>query len=506
VETEHLIPHLIRDLILSAIPSQQNLGIRRAARTNGADSHLPRVSVIIPTHNRSKLLRVAIESVLAQTYPNIEAIVVDDGSTDDTVVMMAQYAGRVTYLKQTNQDVAAARNTGIRAASGEYLTFLDDDDLILPTKIERQVQILASRPAVGLVHCGYYHIDEAGNRVDKMVFLPEGEVLKELVCRNFIWAGAPLLRRQCIEWVGPFDEEIPAISADWDMWLRIAQAGFLFACVQEPLGAYRIQRDSMLANVAKLEQATVAIFDKVFARPASLPADVVAVKNQAYGIWRLWIGCRYYAAGRWDDARRNLSESFILHPQLLEDQAEFNQILCNEALDIRVDDPFRFINGVLEHLPPAAEAIRPYRLYLLSRVHTGLALHNYSRGNMAAAKRQLVNAIALYPTMLDQPEEFARTLCAFAMRLPALPHLYVATVFRNLPAEAQPLQRAQSRVLSDVNIGCAFEDYFAGNHRLAVHRILSALRYHPSWLRNKGVVSVLVKSLPKLLTREQTTV
>jgi glycosyltransferase involved in cell wall biosynthesis len=474
--------------------------------TQTGQTDLPLVSIIIPTHNRSRLLRVAVESVLAQTYPKMEVIVVDDGSTDDTVVVMAQYAGRVTYLKQTNQDVAAARNAGIRAASGKYLTFLDDDDLILPTKIERQVQVLASRPTVGLVHCGYYHIDEAGNRVGKVVFLPEGEVLKELVCRNFIWAGAPLLRRQCIERVGPFDEEIPAISADWDMWLRIAQAGYLFACVQEPLGAYRIQRGSMLAGVARLEQATAAIFDKVFARPASLPADVVAVKNQAYGIWRLWIGCRYYAAGRWDDARRNLSEAFILHPQLLEDQVEFLQTLCDEALDIRVDDPFRFIDGVLEHLPPAAGAIRPCRPYLLSRVHTGLALRNYSRGNVADAKRQLADAIALYPTMLDQPEEFARALCAFAMRLPAPPHLYVATVFRNLPAEAQPLKRVQSRVFSDVNIGCAFEDYFAGNHRLAVHRILSALRYHPSWLRNKGVVSVLVKSLPKLLTRERTTV
>jgi tetratricopeptide (TPR) repeat protein len=474
--------------------------------THTGQTDLPLVSVIIPTHNRSKLLRVAVESVLAQTYPNIEAIVVDDGSTDDTVVVMAQYAGRVTYLKQTNQDVAAARNAGIRAASGEYLTFLDDDDLILPTKIERQVQVLASRPIVGLVHCGYYHIDEAGNRVDKVVFLPEGEVLKELVCRNFIWAGAPLLRRQCIERVGPFDEEIPAISADWDMWLRIAQAGYLFACVQEPLGAYRIQRGSMLADVARLEQATVAIFDKVFARPASLPADVVAVKNQAYGIWRLWIGWRYYAAGRWDDARRNLSEAFILHPQLLEDLAEFLQTLCNEALDIRIDDPFRFIDGVLEHLPPAADAIRPYRPYLLSRVHTGLALRNYNCGNVADAKRQIVNAIALYPAMLDQPEGFARAMCAFAMRLPAPPHLYVATVFRNLPAEAQPLKRVQSRVLSDVNVGCAFEDYFAGNHRLAVRRILSALRHRPSWMRNKGVVSVLVKSLPKLLTRERATV
>jgi glycosyltransferase involved in cell wall biosynthesis len=466
--------------------------------------NLPRVSVIIPTYNRSKLLRVAVESALAQTYPNIEVIVVDDGSTDDTAAVMAQYAGQAIYLKQANQDVAAARNTGIRTASGEYLTFLDDDDMILRTKIERQVQVLTSHPRVGLVHCRFYHIDEDGDLLSKIGPLPAGAVLKELLCRNFIWAGAPLVRRRCLEQVGLFDEGIPAICADWDMWLRIAQAGYPFACVQEPLGAYRVQRDSMLANVAKLEQAILAIFDKVFANP-QLPADVAAVKAQAYGMWRFWISWRYYAAGRWGDARRNLAEALTLHQQLLEDRAGFFDTLCKEALDVRVDDPFQFVDGVLDHLPPAADAIRPYRAYLISRVYVGLALHNYGCGRIADAKHQLADAIALYPAMLEQSEDFARTLCDFAMRLPVTTHKYVARVFQNLPPEAHRLERVRSRVLSDVNIGRAFEDYYAGHQGLAARRILGAVRHRPSWLGNRGVVSVLMKSLRGLLSGKPAT-
>jgi len=464
----------------------------------------PRVSVIIPTHNRRDLLRAAIDSVLAQTYPDVEIIVVDDGSTDDTTTAMAQYAGRVVYLKQINQDVAAARNTGIRAATGAYLTFLDDDDLMLPTKIERQVQLLAAHPDAGLVHCRFYHVDSDGNVIDKIGVLPEGQVLRPLLCRNFVWMGAPLVRRQCLDQVGLFDEQIPATCADWDMWLRIAQAGYPFACVQEPLGSYRVQQDSMLAKVDELESAVLAVLHKVYTNPYC-PVDALAVKAQAYGSWLFWISCRYHAARRWDDAQRNLIKALDVYPEMLENRAEFLDTLCSEAFDVRVDDPFSFVDGFLEHLPPAARpTIRPWHSCLISQVHTGLALRNYACDEIAAARAQLAAAIAAYPPMLEQGDDFASILSTYAMSLPGTPHPYVAKVFRNLPPQAQRLRHARSRVLSDVNIGCAFEDYFADRRRLAARRILSALCQRPSWIRNKGVVSVLAKSLPKLLIGEQT--
>lgn len=464
--------------------------------------YLPRVSIIIPTYNRSKLLRVALESALAQTYPNIEVIVVDDGSTDDTAMVMTQYAGRVTYLKQANQDVAAARNTGIRAASGEYLTFLDDDDLIMPTKIERQVRVLASRPEVGLVHCRFYYADEDGNYLYKAGLLPEGEVLQELVCSNFVWVGAPLIRRQCLEQVGLFDEEIPAICADWDMWLRIAQAGYRFACVQELLGAYRIQRDSMMSDVAKLEQGMFVVLEKVFSNP-QLPASVTALREQAHGKIRFWISCRYYDAGQWDDARQNLAAALALRPQLLEQPEELSQLVCNHALSHRVSDPFQFVTGVLDHLPACADGLRRYRSRLLSQIYAGLALRNYGVGDIAKARHQLAEAIALSSSILAQ-KDFAGLLSHCALHLPvSAPILYVDTVLQNLPAQAQRLGRVRARVLSYVNVELAYRDYFAGQRRLAVRRILTALRYRPFLIRNRSVVSIFLRSLPGLMMGER---
>jgi glycosyltransferase involved in cell wall biosynthesis len=125
----------------------------------------PRVSVIIPTHNRRDLLRAAVDSALAQTYPDVEVIVVDDGSTDDTTTAMAQYAGRVVYLRQTNQGVAAARNTGIWAATGEYLTFLDDDDLIHPDKLALHIPFLEAERDFGLSYSAWQQISEDGTRI-----------------------------------------------------------------------------------------------------------------------------------------------------------------------------------------------------------------------------------------------------------------------------------------------------------------------------------------------------
>jgi tetratricopeptide (TPR) repeat protein len=468
-------------------------------RMPGRDS-LSRVSVIIPTYNRSKLLQLAVESVLAQTYPAVEIIVVDDGSTDDTEAVMEQYAGRITYIKQDNQGVAAARNAGIRVASGEYLNFLDDDDRFMPAKIERQVQILDSRSEIGLVHCRYYHIDEDGNRLSEAGLLPEGKVLKELVCGCFVWSGAPLIRRQCLDQVGLFDEETWSTSEDWDMWLRIAQAGYPFACVQEPLGAYRILPDSRMADVARLEHGVFAVLDRVFA-DSQLPANVVALKEQAYGTMRCWMSCRCYAAGRWNEAKRNLTESLALRPQLLEHPEDLLQVFYHHALSAHVSDPAEFITGLFDHLPLAADGLWPYRSHLLGQVYAELALRSYGLGDIAEAKDKLAEAITLDPAILDQSEAFAESLCNYAMyQSGSAPHLYVDTVLQNLPDGAQRLVRVRSRVLSNVSIGCAFRDYSAGRWRLVIRQVLTALRYRPSWLGNRGVVSIFLKSLLNMLT------
>ena len=462
---------------------------------------MPLVSVIIPTYNRSRILRAGLESVLAQTYPAIEIIVVDDGSTDDTASTLEQHAGRVRYIRQANQGVGKARNKGIRVSTGDYITFLDDDDLMLPTKIERQVEVLDSQHEAGLVHCRYHYIDQHGSILETTGRLPEGDVRKHLAWGCFPWSGGPLIRRECLNLIG--ENEHRDWYSDWGMWWRIALAGYPFACVQEPLGYYRIVQGSMTDDkVVDAERAVFSILDHVFAG-WRLPDDVVAKKNQIYGAWHIWISCRYYIGGYWDDAKRSLTTTLTLWPELLARPDDFLTLLYQDAVSprVRVHDPIQFVNDIFDHLPPIAEPIRHYRSRLLSQVYTGLAIRDYGAGNIAAAKHQLGQAIALEPATLEQPGVFARRTYDYANSLPGdLAFAFVDTVFQNLPAEARRLGQVRSRVLGEVNVARAFEDYHAGRWRTVPPQVLTALRHSPSLLRNRGVVSIFAKSLRAMLT------
>ena len=461
---------------------------------------LPLVSVVIPTYNRSQLLRLTVDSVLIQTYPNIEIIVIDDGSTDDTAIVMQQYAGQVTYVKQNNQGGTAASNAGIKLASGKYINVLDHDDLFLPTKIERQVQILNSQPEIGLVHCGYYHIDAEGNLLNQVRLLPEGNVLKDLLTRgNFIWSGAPLIRKECLDKVGYFED---TFSSDWDLWLRIATAGYLFGCIQEPLGGYRLLGGSEMstsANVSRLEQSGFAILDKVF-NDSSLPDDIAALKQQVYSRRHLWLSCMYFATGQGDNGQQHMIDAMALCPRLQEEPEELLKELSEHVLfDVRIGNPVKLVIDLFNHLPPEAEKLGRYRARLLGSVYVEAALRSYDLENIPEAKSHLDKAVASYPAMLKQRDDFAMLLFRHAAWLPDnISFSYVEKVLQNLPANAQSLRQVQGRVIGDLNIIGAFEDYFAARWQPVVGQVLTALRYRPSYLRNRGVVSIFFRSLARL--------
>jgi glycosyltransferase involved in cell wall biosynthesis len=445
--------------------------------------NLPLVSIIIPTYNRSHVLATTLKSVLAQTYPALEIIVVDDGSTDDTETALSRFRGRIRYIKQVNQGVEMARNRGIRVSTGDYLTFLDDDDLMMPDKIARQVKVLRSRPEVGLVHCRYHYIDKDGNLMETTGMLPQGDVRRNLLWGCFPWSGGPLIRRECFDHIG--EREHRDWYGDWGMWLRIALAGYEFSCVQEPLGCYRMVPGSMIDDkVANAERLVFSILDQVFAN-WPLPDDIVAERNQIYSGWHFWISCRYYSGGRWDDAKRNLAAALTLRPELLERPDDLPELFYRDALSprMRVHDPIKFINDIFDHLPTAAEPVSQFRSRLLSRVYARLAMQNFGEGKITEAKRQLVGLVAVELATEDLADLLGKSVIGHALGLPVgSVFRYVDTVFENLPTElnhVNPVRTRVRRALGGANVACAFQDYFSGQWFMAGQRVLTALRYHP---------------------------
>ena len=127
---------------------------------------MPKISVIVPTYNRTRFLPISIKSILAQTFEDYEIIIVDDGSTDDTSTVVRSFSdSRIKYIRQSNAGQAAARNTGLSHAAGEYIGFLDDDDLYVPSALQVLSTCLDKHPDIGMVSGGWFAIDEHGVRI-----------------------------------------------------------------------------------------------------------------------------------------------------------------------------------------------------------------------------------------------------------------------------------------------------------------------------------------------------
>jgi glycosyltransferase involved in cell wall biosynthesis len=192
---------------------------------------LPLVSVIIPTYNGSRFLAETIESALAQTYPHKEILVVDDGSTDDTRAVVSRYEGSVRYVYQANAGTAAARNTGIRAASGSLIALLDHDDRWLPHKLERQVPYFLEDPEVGLCHTGGRVVDAHDGHVTSE-YLPRPVLdVHDLMRWCVVGCATTMFPRAVVEEVGTFDPEVSGAD-DWDMWIRIALDHKVVGCLE----------------------------------------------------------------------------------------------------------------------------------------------------------------------------------------------------------------------------------------------------------------------------------
>ncbi|MFH2069022.1 MAG: glycosyltransferase family 2 protein [Candidatus Omnitrophota bacterium] len=201
----------------------------------------PLVSVIIPTLNREKYIRQCIESVLSQDYPDLEVIVVDNGSTDNTEEILKSFGGRIKFLKEEKRGVSAARNKGIRESRGEFIALLDSDDYCLPGKISLSVQKLLEDPCISLIYTDYILVDSEGNQTEIVKkFHPAPEQFLRFFLLNFgILPSTTLLRKEYLEKIGYFDETMLEGAEDTDMLFKALKAGCRFGHIPRPLNAYR---------------------------------------------------------------------------------------------------------------------------------------------------------------------------------------------------------------------------------------------------------------------------
>jgi glycosyltransferase involved in cell wall biosynthesis len=276
----------------------------------------PLVTVVIPAFNGERYIVAAIESVLAQTWPALECIVVDDGSTDSTSAEVSRFGERVRLIRQTNCGVTRARNRGVALARGEFVAFLDQDDLWFPDKLERQMAAL-ERSGATMVLCGVELIGSDGQQIGRLRLRAISDLLEGLLTFDGTEAvscgSTGLLSREGFMQIGRFDETLGS-SADLDLLLRVLLHGRL-AYVEEDLVRYRVHGENTSRDIAAIERDMSVVLAKAFADP-EMPASLRARRDHAYARMYRMVSGSYRDYGKHRDAVRTALLALRYEPSL----------------------------------------------------------------------------------------------------------------------------------------------------------------------------------------------
>lgn len=276
---------------------------------------MPKVSVLIPTYNRARFIKRAIDSVLNQTYRDVEIVVVDDGSTDNTQKIIESYGDQVTYIYQENKGAASARNAGIDASVGEYISFLDSDDYYAKNNLKIKVAILESNSGISWVYSDWQYVDQKGEKLingsDRFNYSNKklsGALFKELLYkRNFITTGVVMVRRLVLEDVGCFDPTILS-QEEYDLWLRIS-VKYPVHYVDENLVTVTDHFDSLSKDFSKWVYGNVLIIDKI---EKILPNDLYVEKsfiNRLHADKYTFLGRDFMQKGQYKNAMTSFWKS-----------------------------------------------------------------------------------------------------------------------------------------------------------------------------------------------------
>lgn len=464
---------------------------QQQGNSNTVTTH-PLVSIIIPTYNRAELMTQAVQSALNQTYPSVEVILVDDGSTDGTSEKASQFGTRIRYIRQGNAGVSAARNHGFAQSQGELVCFLDDDDVYFEDKIALQVDLLERHPEAPAANGNYFYMNQNGSLLSHNSMLPVEDTFKNLLLSDFIWMSSPLIRRDALIKAGLFNPEF-SLGADIDLWLRLAKLGD-FVCVQKPIGAYRIQPGSMVTKAALAEHDCIRVLHNAYNHLSSSQEDQ-HLKQRSEAQWRIWLGTNYLINGLIQDFQRNFKLANECAPALFSDRAFITKRLSEEALSYRVRDARSFCELLFKSLPDELDSIRIYHDEIAANIDLMAAIKDATLGEHDASQRTLSIVVESNPVFQRNPELLRSMLIEAALCHPAGTNAFIQSIRMTVPSDRQRLMRLLENVTHDVAVWEGFIAFQNGKYSEARSKLLAGLVHRPSWLSNKGIASVFVRSI-----------
>ena len=227
-----------------------------------------KISVVLPVYNGEITIQETIQSILKQTFKNLEIIVINDGSTDSTSeIVKSIYDSRLQIFSYPNAGVSISRNRGINKSLGQFISFIDADDLWTVDKLACQYKALQDNEKAAVAYSWTDYIDVNGKFLKAGRHITAtGDVYSKFLLSNFLESGSnPLIRREALNEVGGFDESLPG-AEDWDMWLRLS-ARYEFVCVDRVQIFYRVHPLSLSTNLTRQEAESLKVIERAFSQP-----------------------------------------------------------------------------------------------------------------------------------------------------------------------------------------------------------------------------------------------
>lgn len=263
------------------------------------------VSIIIPVYNGEKYVSEAIKSALAQTYKNIELLLINDGSTDSSADVIRPYLNdnRIVYIEQQNAGVASARNTAIGVAKGKYIGFLDQDDLWHKNKLEEQVAILENDENIALIHSKQDFIDSQGNKINfNWIIGGTGDCFADIFIKNKIAVLTVLIRKTILDKIGLFNERLSGAD-DYEMWLRVTLR-YPIKYIDIPLATYRFHDNNISKNSFKMTILELNTINSIISNYPDIFKKITknTIRNRLYllntqlGEWYSWHDKNFHQA------------------------------------------------------------------------------------------------------------------------------------------------------------------------------------------------------------------
>ena len=460
---------------------------------------LQKVSVIIPTYNQAEYLAESVQSALDQTYQNIEVIVVNDASTDQTDEVLSRFNDpRIKYIvHKENRYAAAARNTGIRAASGKYISFLDADDIFHQEKLQVQAAFLERNPAVGLTYNSRIEIDETGLALS-IFKTPPAATLSDLVM-DYPYAPSEVVMRK--DWafrVGLFDESFRFSGEDPDFHMRLAMQGCKMVGIGRVLNYRRLHAGRVYRNLPGVVDEQIRALENTFADPRCQP-DVLALREKSLG--KIYMILSYYAF---------VQNETVLGQDLIRKAIKLDRSI----LDMEANKLLRFLimtsirdggnheislRRVFAQIPPELDWISQHIDSTLAYGYLLKGTRNIMWGRIDDGRDHLAGAAAL-GAHIEEP--FFQVLTAQLLKYEEeYGQGSVEEILENLSVSLQEAgYRHGARMLrGHYAVNQAFQNYRSGKFIRVPGSVMRAIMINPLYLINQGVISISIQSMYSIL-------